>query len=80
MGKISAIIFGKDIEMPKLDDTIQKYTEQDLFEATQESFKEGYCVGSDSGSEPSKIDNPWILNKHKNWFLSIKNASAFKKK
>lgn len=76
---LSDIFVAKNIEMPKLDDTVKLYTEQDLFEATEESFREGYCFGSDSGNDPSNIGNPRILNRHKKWFLKIKNLPKFKK-
>lgn len=79
MEKVGDFIFGKPIEIPKLDDVTKKYTEQDLFDATEESFKEGYITCSGSGQTHDNIKNDSLLNYHKKWFLSIKNTSNFKK-
>lgn len=73
-------ILGKDIEVPKLDDTTKKYTEQDLFDATEESFKVGYMLEFyEEGADTDRIRSASIMNRHKKWFLKIKNLKNFKR-
>lgn len=67
------------IEVGTLDDTVKKYTEKDLFEATEEAFRVGYAENANYAADPEEIKNDRILNKHKKWFLSIKSTKNFKK-
>lgn len=77
--RIGKALITEPINVGTLDDTFKRYTEKDIFEATEEAFRVGYAYNSDSGIEPEKIGNNRILNKHKEWFLSVKNIKNFKK-
>lgn len=49
-----------------LDDTEKKYTEKQLFDLTEESFKLGYAQGDVYRAK--NIGNNAILNDHKEWW------------
>lgn len=66
--KIMEVIFGKDLPEPVVDNSTKKYTEEDLYKATQEAYQEGYIYGSGSGLRPHEIRNTRILNYFKEWF------------
>lgn len=74
---IENLFKDEEVKMPQLDNEKKKYTDQDLFEATQEAFQKGYATNSDySVSDHRHITRP--LNTHKRWFLDFHQSPNFK--
>ncbi len=69
---VGKMISPDPVEIGNLDDTEKKYTEKQLFDLTDESFRLGYTVGDKDGSSgmdrAKKIGNNSILNYHKEWW------------
>lgn len=75
--KLEKLLTEEDIKMPDLDNDKKKYTDQDLFEATQDAFQKGYATNSDyTVSDHRQIKRP--LNTHKRWFLDFHQSPNFK--
>ena len=74
--KVVSFLGGDPIEIGELNDTDKKYTEKDVFNLTEESFKLGYSRGDIERSYNIKAD--MILNDHKKWWNRLKNGIKLK--
>ncbi len=80
LNRIKKSLTTEPIEVRSLDMLIPKYTEKDLFDATEEAFRHGYASNSECGINPDEIGSNRILNIHKKWFNSFRNITSFKRK